>query len=169
MTPTKEGVFEIPPIEVSAGGKVYRTSSLTLKVVMKTATTRTGRQIRINPILPNWWFPKNRPTSGNRSRSSFGFISISECSISLIHKDSILSSMGEGFVIKKYLEPTEKQLESNGRVYHVVVYKTGLTGVKPGKAGPAVGHPELSYFQPVRHEKRTRIHRPDRIFSATGR
>ena len=34
---------------------------------------------------------------------------------------------------KKYAEPTEKQLESNGRVYHVVVYKTGLTGVKPGK------------------------------------
>ena len=27
VTPTKEGVFEIPSIEVSAGGKVYRTSS----------------------------------------------------------------------------------------------------------------------------------------------
>ncbi len=33
VTPTKEGNFEIPAIEVSAGGKVYRTSSLTLKVV----------------------------------------------------------------------------------------------------------------------------------------
>ena len=40
---------------------------------------------------------------------------------------------GEGFVTKKYPEPTEKQFESNGRLYHVVVYKTGLTGVKPGK------------------------------------
>ncbi len=40
---------------------------------------------------------------------------------------------GEGFVIKKYSEPTEKQFETNGRVYHVVVYKTGFTGVKPGK------------------------------------
>jgi len=40
---------------------------------------------------------------------------------------------GEGFVTRKYAEPSEKQLELNGRVYHVVVYKTGLTGVKPGK------------------------------------
>ena len=40
---------------------------------------------------------------------------------------------GEGFVTKKYPEPTEKHFESNGRMYHVVVYKTGLTGVKPGK------------------------------------
>ncbi len=33
VAPTKEGIFEIPAIEVSAGGKVYRTSSLVLKVV----------------------------------------------------------------------------------------------------------------------------------------
>src|ERR1700724_1442060 len=33
VTPTKEGEFEIPSIEVSAGGKVYRTSSLVLKVI----------------------------------------------------------------------------------------------------------------------------------------
>src|ERR1700722_4009311 len=33
VTPTKEGVFEIPSIEVSAAGKVYRTSNLTLKVI----------------------------------------------------------------------------------------------------------------------------------------
>jgi len=33
VTPTQEGNFEIPAIEVSAGGKVYRTSNLTLKVV----------------------------------------------------------------------------------------------------------------------------------------
>src|ERR1700730_8104326 len=33
VTPTKDGVFEIPSIEVSAAGKVYRTSSLVLKVI----------------------------------------------------------------------------------------------------------------------------------------
>ena len=33
VTPTKEGVFEIPSIGVSAGGKDYRTSSLVLKVI----------------------------------------------------------------------------------------------------------------------------------------
>src|SRR5580704_3756133 len=32
VTPTKEGMFDIPSIEVSAAGKVYRTSNLTLKV-----------------------------------------------------------------------------------------------------------------------------------------
>ena len=40
---------------------------------------------------------------------------------------------GEGFVTKKYPEPSEKQFELNGRPYRVVVYKTALTGVKPGK------------------------------------
>src|SRR5206468_11982533 len=36
VTPTKEGTFEIPPVEVSAGGKTYRTAPLTLKVVHET-------------------------------------------------------------------------------------------------------------------------------------
>ncbi|MBV8175455.1 MAG: BatD family protein, partial [Verrucomicrobia bacterium] len=33
VTPTKEGIYEIPAVEVSLGGKTYRTSSLTLKVI----------------------------------------------------------------------------------------------------------------------------------------
>src|SRR6516162_8706055 len=33
ITPAREGIYEIPPVEVSMGGKTYRSAPVTLKVI----------------------------------------------------------------------------------------------------------------------------------------
>ena len=169
VTPTKEGVFEIPSIEVSAGGKVYRTSSLTSRSFVRTTTAPTGPTNPDKPYFAELVVPKESAFEGEQIPIELRFYFNQRMQYQPYPQGQYPLIDGEGFVIKKYAEPTEKQFESNGRVYHVVVYKTGLTGVKPGKLELAVSHAKLSYFHSVRNEKRTRVHRSDRSLSATGR
>jgi hypothetical protein len=132
VTPTKEGVFEVPSIEVSAGGKVYRTSTLTLKVIRENNSADRST----NPDKPYFGelvVPKESAFEGEQIPIELRFYFNQGMQYQPYPQGQFPLIDGEGFVIKKYAEPTEKQLESNGRVYHVVVYKTGLTGVKPGK------------------------------------
>jgi hypothetical protein len=133
VTPTKEGVFEIPAIEVSAGGKVYRTSSLVLKVVHQDSNNADRSTNSDKPYFAELVVPKESAYVGEQIPIELRFYFNQRMQYQPYPQGQYPLIDGEGFVIKKYSEPTEKQLESNGRIYHVVVYKTGLTGVKPGK------------------------------------
>ena len=133
VTPTKEGVFEIPAIEVSAGGKVYRTSSMALKVVHQDSNNANRSTNSDKPYFAELVVPKESAYVGEQIPIELRFYFNQRMQYQPYPQGQYPLIDGEGFVIKKYSEPTEKQLESNGRIYHVVVYKTGLTGVKPGK------------------------------------
>src|ERR1700722_12442147 len=133
VTPTKEGSFDIPPIEVSAGGKVYRTSSLTLKVVHDNSNSADQSTNPDKPYFAELVVPKESAFVGEQIPIELRFYFSQRMQYQPYPQGQYPLIDGEGFVTRKYPEPTEKQLESNGRVYHVVVYRTGLTGVKPGK------------------------------------
>ncbi len=133
VTPTKEGVFEIPPIEVSAGGKVSRTASLTLKVVHENSNNADRSTNSDKPYFAELVVPKETAYVGEQIPIELRFYFNQRMQYQPYPQGQYPLIDGEGFVIKKYSEPAEKQFDSNGRVYHVVVYKTGLTGVKPGK------------------------------------
>jgi hypothetical protein len=133
VTPTKEGVFEIPSIEVSAGGKAYRTSSLTLKVVHENNNNADRQTNPDKPYFAELVIPKESAYVGEQIPIELRFYFNQRMQYQPYPQGQYPLIDGEGFVTKKYLEPTEKQFELNGRVYQVVVYKTGLTGVKPGK------------------------------------
>ena len=133
MTPTKEGVFEIPSIEVSAGGSVYRTSSLVLKVVHENSNSADQSTNADKPYFAELVLPKESAYVGEQIPIELRFYFNQRMQYQPYPQGQYPLIDGEGFVTKKYAEPTEKQMESNGRMYHVVVYKTGLTGVKPGK------------------------------------
>jgi hypothetical protein len=133
VTPTKEGVFDIPSIEVSAGGKVYRTSSLTLKVIHGNSNSADQQTNPDKPYFAELVVPKDSAFVGEQIPIELRFYFNQRMQYQPYPQGQYPLIDGEGFVTRKYPEPTEKQLESNGRVYHVVVYRTGLTGVKPGK------------------------------------
>jgi hypothetical protein len=133
VTPTQEGDFQIPAIEVSAGGKVYRTSILTLKVVHESSHSAGQPTDSDKPYFAELVVPKESAYVGEQIPIELRFYFNQRIQYQPYPQGQYPLIEGEGFVTKKYLEPTEKQLESNGRIYHVVVYKTGLTGVKPGK------------------------------------
>ena len=133
VTPTNEGVFEVPSIEVSAGGKVYRTSSLTLKVIHANGNNAGEPTNADKPYFAELVIPKESAYVGEQIPIELRFYFNQRMQYQPYPQGQYPLIDGEGFVTKKYVEPTEKQLELNGRVYHVVVYKTGLTGVKPGK------------------------------------
>src|ERR1700726_3667560 len=123
VTPTKEGVFEVPSIEVSAGGKVYRTSTLTLKVVRENNSADRST----NPDKPYFGelvVPKESAFEGEQIPIELRFYFNQGMQYQPYPQGQFPLIDGEGFVTKKYAEPTEKQLESNGKVYHGVVYKT---------------------------------------------
>src|SRR6202162_1760920 len=133
VTPTNEGVFEVPSIEVSAGGKVYRTSSLTLKVIHENSNKADQPTNAGKPCFGELVIPKESAYVGEQIPIELRFYFNQRMQYQPYPQGQYPLIDGEGFVTKKYVDPTEKQLELNGRVYHVVVYKTGLTGVKPGK------------------------------------
>lgn len=133
VTPTKEGVFEIPSIVVSAAGKDYRSSSLVLKVIHENGNNANQPTNPDKPYFAELVIPKESAFVGEQIPIELRFYFNQRMQYQPYPQGQYPLIDGEGFVTKKYSEPTEKQFDSNGRVYHVVVYKTGLTGVKPGK------------------------------------
>jgi hypothetical protein len=133
VTPTKEGVFEIPSIAVSAGGKDYRTSALVLKVIHESSNNAAQPTNSDKPYFAELVVPKESAFVGEVIPIELRFYFNQRMQYQPYPQGQYPLIDGEGFVTRKYAEPTEKQFDLNGRVYHVVVYKTGLTGVKPGK------------------------------------
>ncbi|MBV8175757.1 MAG: protein BatD [Verrucomicrobia bacterium] len=133
VTPTKEGTYDIPPVEVSAGGKTYRTSSLTLKVIHNDSNNAGRPGTSDKPYFGELVVPKDSAYVGEQIPIELRFYFNQRIQYQPYPQGQYPIFDGEGFVTKKYPDPSEKQFELNGRPYHVVVYKTALTGVKPGK------------------------------------
>jgi BatD DUF11 like domain len=133
VTATKEGIYEIPAVEVSAGGKTYRTSTLTLKVIHSDSNNAGRPAASDKPYFAELVIPKESAYVGEQIPIELRFYFNERIQYQPYPQGQYPIIDGEGFVTKKYPEPSEKQFELNGRPYHVVVYKTALTGVKPGK------------------------------------
>jgi BatD DUF11 like domain len=133
VTPTKAGLFQIPPIEVVAGGKVYKTASLTLQVVQENGGNADGSTNPAKPFFAELIVPKESAYVGEVIPIELRFYFSQGIEYQPYPQGQFPLFDGEGFVTKKYPEPIEKRLIANGRTYNVVVYRTGLCGVKPGK------------------------------------
>jgi len=133
VTPTKEGIYEIPAVEVAAGGKTYRTSSLTLKVIHNDSNNAGVPAASDKPYFAELVIPKESAYVGEQIPIELRFYFNQRIQYQPYPQGQYPIIDGEGFVTKKYPEPSEKQFKLNGRQYHVVVYRTALTGVKPGK------------------------------------
>ncbi|HYY31065.1 MAG TPA: BatD family protein [Chthoniobacterales bacterium] len=133
VTPTKAGLFQIPPIEVVAGGKVYKTASLTLQVVQENGGNADGSTNPAKPFFAELIVPKESAYVGEMIPIELRFYFIQGIEYQPYPQGQFPLFDGDGFVTKKYPEPIEKRLIANGRTYNVVVYRTGLCGVKPGK------------------------------------
>src|SRR6202140_1496004 len=66
VTPTKEGIYEIPAVEVSAGGKTYRTSSLTLKVIHNDSNNAGSPAASDKPYFAELVVPKESAYVGEQ-------------------------------------------------------------------------------------------------------
>jgi BatD DUF11 like domain len=133
VTPIKEGIYEIPPVEVSASGKTYRTSSLTLKVIHNDSDNAGSPAASDKPYFAELVIPKESAYVGEQIPIELRFYFNERIQYQPYPQGQYPLIDGEGFVTKKYSEPSEKQFEVDGRPYRVVVYRTALTGVKPGK------------------------------------
>jgi hypothetical protein len=130
ITPAREGTYEIPPVEISTGGKAYRTAPLTLKVIHGNPS-RSATSDR--PYFAELVIPKESAYVGEQIPIELRFYFNQRIQYQPYPQGQYPIIEGEDFVTKKYSEPTERQLELNGRIYRVVIYRTALTGVKPGK------------------------------------
>jgi hypothetical protein len=133
VTPTKAGTFQIPPVQVTAGGKVYKTSSLTLTVEQQNGNNADSSPNADKPFFAELIVPKDTAYVGEEIPIELRFYFSQGIQYQPYPQGQFPLIDGEGFVTRKYPEPTEKQIVSNGRTYDVVVYRTGLSGVKPGK------------------------------------
>ena len=130
ITPAREGIYEIPPVEVSMGGKTYRSAPIILKVIHGT----TGRSAAADkPYFAELVIPKESAYVGEQIPIELRFYFNQRIRFEPYPQGQYPIIEGEDFVTKKYSEPAEKQVELDGRVYRVAIYKTALTGVKPGK------------------------------------
>lgn len=131
VTPTKTGTLEIPPIEVAVGGKTYQTERLTLKVdgEQQDSSTHPAGERYFGELV----VPKDSAYVGEQVPIELRFYFDQRVSFQPYPQGQYPLIEGDGYVTKKYTDPVEKQLQLNGKFYHVLVYKTALTGVKPGK------------------------------------
>ena len=102
VTPTKEGVFEIPAIEVSAGGKVYRTSSLALKVVHQDGNNADRSTNSDKPYFAELVVPKESAYVGEQIPIELRFYFNQRMQYQPYPQGQYPLIDGEGFVIKKY-------------------------------------------------------------------
>jgi BatD DUF11 like domain len=130
IMPVREGVYEIPPVEISAGGKTFRTAPLTLRVIH--GITRHSANSD-KPYFAELVIPKESAYVGEQIPIELRFYFTQRVQYQPYPQGQFPIIDGEDFVTKKYSEPLEKQLELDGRIYRVVIYRTALTGVKPGK------------------------------------
>jgi hypothetical protein len=130
VTPTKEGSFTIPPIAIAVGNDTYKTSPLTLTVAQGDSP-RSGN--RDEPYFGELVIPKESAYVGEQIPIELRFYFDRRVNYESYPQGQFPLIDGEGFVTKKYPDPIDRQLSVNGKIYKVQVYKTALTGVKPGK------------------------------------
>jgi hypothetical protein len=127
---TKEGSFQIPPILVSVGSDTYRTAPLILEVAHADNAPSANTD---EPFFGELVVPKESAFVGEQIPIELRFYFDRGVNYESYPFGQFPLIDGEGFVTRKYPDPSDRQLSANGRLYRVQVYKTALTGVKPGK------------------------------------
>jgi BatD DUF11 like domain len=127
VNPMREGTFVIPSVEIQAGGRTYQTDRLPLRVVASAG--RAAEQLYFGELV----IPKETAYVGEQVPVEIRFYFDRRVWYQPYPQGQFPIIQGDGFVTKKYPEPSAKQQEINGRLYEVLIYRTALTGVKPGK------------------------------------
>jgi flagellar basal body-associated protein FliL len=130
VTPAKEGSFQIPSILISVGSETYRTAPLMLQVT--TGDNRPPGNAN-SPFFGELVVPKEAAYVGEQIPIELRFYFDQRVNYESYPLGQFPLIEGEGFVTRKYPDPSDRQLSVNGKLYRVQVYKTALTGVKPGK------------------------------------
>jgi hypothetical protein len=130
VTPTKDGTFTIPPIPISVGNDTYKTAPLTLNVSRSDDSRRNnGDDLYFGELV----IPKESAYVGEQIPIELRFYFDRRINFESYPQGQLPLIDGEGFVTKKYTDPVDRQLSVNGRMYQAQVYKTAISGAKPGK------------------------------------
>ena len=130
VTPTREGPIEIPSIPISIGNETYKTTPLMLQVVHRdNAPPENADELFFGELV----IPKKSAYVGEQIPIELRFYFDRHINYEPYPQGQFPLIDGEGFIIKKYPDPVDRQLSVNGKTYQTQVYKTALTGVKPGK------------------------------------
>jgi hypothetical protein len=148
ILPMREGTFEIPALEVTAGGKKLRTSPKTL--VVRAGRAPAPRPAPAMPARPGRQTAQDDEDSGN-SQLAYAEIIVPKKNayagevvpVELrfyfsqrvgfrVLQDTPQVS-GEGFTVGKISPPKQTEENVGGAVYRVLSYKTTITAVKSGE------------------------------------
>jgi hypothetical protein len=143
ITPTKVGTFKIPPQMFDVGGRSLRTPELTLNVTAdSTRQSASGNRTTINPkelATAELIIPKKTVYVGELVPVEIRVMIDMRARFdpNVIMAGPQLS--GQGFTVQKAQRPAEGQDTSNGRRFHVFIYKTAIAAAKAGnlEVGPA--------------------------------
>jgi hypothetical protein len=130
LTPTREGEFTIPPIEVKVAGQIHKTNELKLTAVEQKESD-FAPIVEIVPTKKEVWEGELMPVSINL----------------YVHQSAQLQELPlpnlarEGFAMKRFERRNSAQgvREINGVLYREFVYSTVMHALKPGELtlGPA--------------------------------
>lgn len=161
LTPTREGVFQIPPLLVQIDGKTVQTRPLTLRVDAAGSGSRQPPALRgyppqlpqgqpgIDPFANQPPQPRRPPPNPEKATFAellgFGerkFIYVGEVipvELRFYFDAEFPTQVGgapsfvsDGFTVQRFPEPKQMKQEIDGRTYNVLSYRTTLTAVKSG-------------------------------------
>jgi hypothetical protein len=153
--PDREGVFEIPSIDVTVDGKLERTRPLELRVDAGSPGTQVQRAI---PVTPGQGIPGQAPPpatnlNADPSEERLAFAEI------ILPKESVFvgevvpvevrfyfnqgyqfeisgnrpSFSGEGFTVQRLPDPQRSEQQVGNANYHVFSFRTSITPLKSGQ------------------------------------
>ncbi len=147
VTPTKNGTFTIPAVEVEVDGRKLKTEPVTLTVQQSSAEdeTKPRAQGTVELLLP-----KTTAYVGEMIPVELKLYVDARVRWQAAAMPTI---EGEGFTKQKIPEPRRpEQITKNGREYDVLVFKTAITPSKAGKI--SVGPGEIVYNAQVPRARR---------------
>jgi hypothetical protein len=136
VVPQKLGTFTIPAVTVEVDGKKLSTSPLKLTVASppggtgSTSGSATADQPNAKFAYAEWVLPKTTAYVGEALPAELRLYVDQrvQCQLSQM---PIFS--GDGFTAQKFNQPQQRQITKDGRAVVLVIFKTAITPVKPGK------------------------------------
>lgn len=157
VVPKREGKFTIPAVEVRAGGQVLKTQPATLTVAPGEAVQETGDLAFAKISLA-----KKSLYVGEVAPMEVKFFLDASARWNLPKMPTL---SGDGFTMRPFDKPAQRNVELGGKTYLVVTFKTVLTPGKAGKLNIGPMPAELSVSKPGNRRAR----RPDPFDDIFGR
>lgn len=157
VVPKREGKFTIPAIEVRAGGQLLKTQPATLTVAPGEAVKEAGDLAFAKISLP-----KKSLFVGEVAPMEVKFFLDASARWSLPKMPTL---SGDGFTMRPFDKPVQRNVELGGKTYLVVTFKTVITPGKAGKLNIGPMPAELTVSKPGNRRAR----RPDPFDDIFGR